>query len=415
MKPIISKKAVKFKQNISPVREIMRYADSEYIKNLGLDPTEIISFAGGWVNHNAPKGLQEAYKEIIENDDLFHYSGGYSPTLGRNECKEAIIKYENHLHNINNLEQNQIAFGASSTQLTFDLLKVLLNPKEKILLLDPSYCNFPTQIIMSMTYTNIIRFPVLDINSWEYIADEKIEEFSNFIIENKPKVILLISPDNPTSKVLSDNFISATLDAAKKIGAFLLIDFAYKEIVFDEKYPKYFSWEPNDNFLSIHSNSKWGRNLGRRLGWVEASAHIIEAMESFLNSTTLSPDTLHQMAFTKYIEKAIRENSLKSYIRETNQKYKTAAKQTVSSIKNHINLPCLVPDGGLYTCIKVNKNSAEFVKDVLHNTGVLFVPGWGFGKTLTNAVRVSYGPLVNNPNIIDKAMEKVGNYLNKYV
>lgn len=408
----LSKKAVEFKRNISPVREIMQYADSQYIKKIGLKQEDIISFAGGWVNHNSPANLQDSYKEIIQDKNLFHKSGGYSPTLGMFECKEAITKYEEYLYGIKNLNPKQIAVGASSTQLTFDLLKVLLNPGDKILLLDPSYCNYPTQIFMSMDI-EILRFPVLDVESWSYIADKKIKEFSEFILKNKPKVILLVSPDNPTSQVLSDKFVSSALEAAKEVGAFIVMDFAYKDILFQEK-PKYFSWEPNDNFISIYSNSKWGRGLGRRLGWVQGPEFVIEAMESFLNSSILCPDTLHQMALIRYIENSIKDGSLKKYLKESSNKYEIAAKHTVDSIKKHIGLPYLNSQGGLYTCVNVNRDGASFVRDLLSKTGVLFVPGWGFGKTLSNGVRISYGPLVNNLERIDEGMEKVGEYLKNH-
>lgn len=413
MKPKVSKKAIKFKRSISPVREIMNYADFEYIKKLGFKPCDIISFAGGWVNHKAPEGLRKSYQEIIDSDALFHLSGEYPPTLGTFEYKQAIVEFEKHLYNIKNLDVSQIAIGMGSTQLASDLFQVLLEPGDKILLLDPSYCNYPTQVITALLDIHILRFPVMDDESWTYIADSKMNKFYNFILENTPKVILLISPDNPTSQILSDKFVQSALEATREIGSFLIIDFAYKEIVFKEKYPVYFSWNPNDNFISLHSNSKWCHGLGRRSGWIEAPQFVIESMESIFNSTILCPDMLHQMALTKYINSAIKEDSLESYVRETSQKYYLAAQQTVSSIKEYLGLPYLTPQGGLYTCVKVGIDGAKFVENVLKETGVLLVPGWGFGRTLHNAVRISYGPLVNELETISRGLEKVGMCLNK--
>jgi len=50
---------------------------------------------------------------------------------------------------------------------------------------------------------------------------------------------------------------------------------------------------------------------------------------------------------------------------------------------------------------------------VLEHTGVVVVPGWGFGNTLNQAVRVSYGPLVHNLDKIDVAMKRIGAFLRK--
>jgi len=410
MKASISEKAAAFKRSKSPVREIMSYADPKYVKKLGFEPSDIISFAGGWVNHRAPEDLQESYREIIGDDSLFHLSGGYPPTLGTNDCREALVEYEKHLYGMENLGANQIAIGVSSTQLLYDLFQVLLDPGDKVLLLDPSYCNYPMQIVTAMD-AHILRFPVLDVESWRYVADQKIDEFSKYVLKSNPKVVLLVSPDNPTSQILPDEFVQSALDSAREIGSFLVMDFAYKDIVFNESTPRYFSWGPNEHFLSIHSNSKWSRSLGRRLGWIEATEPIIAAMESIQNSSILCPDMLHEMALTRYINTAIEENSLKPYVREMRQKYYIAAQHTVSSIKEYLGLPCLNPQGGLYTCIKLDIDGASFVGNILSETGVLFVPGWGFGRTLRNAVRVSYGPLVNGLDAISRGLEKVGRYL----
>ena len=74
---------------------------------------------------------------------------------------------------------------------------ILLNPEDKILLLDPSYCNIPAQIAYALD-ARIIRFNVLDKETYKYNADEKINEFYNFILKEKPKVIFLISPASGT-------------------------------------------------------------------------------------------------------------------------------------------------------------------------------------------------------------------------
>ncbi|MHA1747377.1 MAG: pyridoxal phosphate-dependent aminotransferase [Promethearchaeota archaeon] len=413
MKPRISNKANKFKRSISPVRQIMSFADPNYIKNIGVNPEDLISYAGGWVNHSAPEDLRNSYKEIAEDTILFHKSGGYSPTLGNVEFKRAIIEFEKHIYGMNNLDLGQIAVGLGSTQLTMALFEALLNPGDKILLLDPSYCNYPTQIVTGVLGVEILRFPVLDNDTWEYLANSKVDKFYKFIIENKPKVVLLISPDNPTSKVLSDEFIKTALEAVKEIGGFLVIDFAYKEMVFDEEYPNYFSWGPSDNLISLRSNSKWCRGLGRRLGWIEAPQFVIESIESIQNSTILCPDMLHQMALTNYINSSIRNKTLLPYIKKINIQYKAAAEQTIKSIKSNLRFPVLEPEGGLYTCMRVDIDGAKFVEDVLKATGVLLVPGWGFGRTVKNAVRVSFGPLVNDLEKINFGFEKMARYLEK--
>ena len=406
----ISKKAKQFKRNISPVREIMNYANPDYIRKLGINPEDLISFAGGWVNHKAPEKLREAYESIVSDPRLFHLTGGYSPTLGQTEFKKAVCKFENELYGMD-ISEKQIVVGLGSTQLVMELFTVLLDPGDKILLLDPSYCNYPPQIITEMPDVEILRFSVINEKKWEFVADDKISEFTEYILEKKPKVVLLVSPDNPTSKVLSDEFVQATLDSVKKIGGYLIIDFAYKELVFNNEYPSYFSWSPNENFISLRSNSKWCRGLGRRLGWVEAPEFLVKYMESIQTSSVLCPDTMHQMALTKFINDSIESNTLIDYVKKTTELYKNTAEKTVEILKKKIGYKIIMPDGGLYIFMRVDMDGSKFVEDALKKTGVLFIPGRGFGRTGINAIRLSFGPLVEDIDKIEEGIEKVAIHL----
>ncbi|RZD47028.1 MAG: hypothetical protein CXT78_03075 [Thaumarchaeota archaeon] len=406
----LSKKVKKFKRRQSPIKEIMNYGDPEYIRKFGIEPEDLISFAGGWSNHKAPEKLREAYNSIISDPEKFHFSGNYSTSIGDREFRNAICKFEDYLYGMK-LDEKQIAVGLGSTQLTNDLFSVLLDPGDKILLLDPSYCNYPAQLVNEIKDIEILRFSVINEEKWEFDADEKIDEFSKYILKNKPKIVMLVSPDNPTSKILSHKFVQSTLDAVKKIDSFLIMDFAYKELVYDESHPKYFSWSPSENFIALRTNSKWCRSLGRRIGWIEASESVVEAMEFVQSSTILSPDKLHQMAFEKFINDSIADDSLKKYLKKTRELYENAAKKTVEIIQKHLDFPIIQPEGGLYIFMDVKTNSAKFVETILRNTGVLVIPGWGFGRTGAKAVRVSFGPLVDEIEKIEQGIIKISKYL----
>ena len=76
-----------------------------------------------------------------------------------------------------------------------------------------------------------------------------------------------------------------------------------------------------------------------------------------------------------------------------------------------MNVKCFIPQGGLYTCINVGMDGAVFAEKVLKEAGVLFVPGWGFGNTLKNAVRVSFGPLVYDFKKIEEGIKRTSPFL----
>jgi aspartate/methionine/tyrosine aminotransferase len=144
---------------------------------------------------------------------------------------------------------------------------------------------------------------------------------------------------------------------------------------------------------------------------VEGPPQIIQALEAVQGASILCPDTLHQMALVDYVKQGIATDNIKPYLRETATLYQAAAQRTVQAINEFVKLPCIVPQGGLYTVMRTGVESSEFTRKLLEKTGVIVVPGWGFGETLKHAVRLSYGPLVHNLDKIDEAMKRVAKFL----
>lgn len=422
MKPSLSRIVRQQIERPSPIRQIMKMADRKNIINMGLDPENVISFGGGWVNHEAPERLREIYREIAEDELLFHRSGGYSATAGDMETREALADMERHLFGMD-IDAGNIIVGEGSTQLTNDVLRTIADPGDGIVLLDPTYANYEGQLIYSTgedvgdaIEAKIYRLRAMDTDAWEFMpdVDDAVERLKKLYSSRKPKVIMFPAPDNPTSQIPPEEFAKAALDLSMDYGGYLVLDFAYKTQVFGEL-PKYFSWSPkeHENLINILSNSKWGRGLGRRLGWVEASEDVIAGMERTQQVSILCPDTLHQMAITRYITEALQDGSLKRYLEKVRKEYKKAADITIDAIDKYLGMRRLVPEGGLYTVMDVGMDGDDFVPEVLKNTGVLFIPGGGFGSTLKNAVRISYGPLVNDTEKITEGIKRVAEYLNK--
>ena len=187
----LSKRINLFKNEPSPIKAIMNYGDPQYIQKSGINPDDLISFAGGWSNHAAPENLRKAYESILSDPKLFHFSGSYSTSIGDKEFRNALCKFEKHLYDMG-INEKQIAVGLGSTQLTNDLFSVLLDPDDKVLLLDPSYSNYPEQLSRGNGIVSILRFSVIDEDKWKYIADQKTEEFCKYILKNKPKIVLLV-------------------------------------------------------------------------------------------------------------------------------------------------------------------------------------------------------------------------------
>lgn len=400
----------------SPIRQIMKMAERQNILALGLNPDDVISFGGGWVNHAAPEGFRRAYAEVVADPDLFHKSGGYTATLGETSCREQIARFEHAVFGVPRLGADHVAIGLGSTQLTHDLFRTLLDPGDTVLLLDPTYANYEGQLAFAAPGVKIVRLPVLDPQSWTYrpVADPEgtLADFARLFDAHQPRLVLFGAPDNPTSQIVPQTLAEAMLARVSAAGAWLAIDFAYKCQFFATP-PAYYAWSPADHpaLVAIHSNSKWARGLGRRLGWIEAATPVIEALERVQQCSILCPDTLSQMTMARYLETAIADGSVLDYVRTTNDRYREAATLTVAAVDTHLQRPRLQPAGGLYTVVDVGTNADTFVPAALQATGVLVVPGGGFGPSLTNGVRISFGPLVTTPHKIEEGLARLGKWM----
>jgi aspartate/methionine/tyrosine aminotransferase len=113
----------------------------------------------------------------------------------------------------------------------------------------------------------------------------------------------------------------------------------------------------------------------------------------------------------KYVKTAIADGSLKKYVERANALYKNAAQVTLNAVDAYLQRPRLVPAGGLYTVVDIGINAEEFVPRALRATGVLVVPGAGFGASLTNGVRISFGPLVRDTAKIDEGLARLGAWM----
>lgn len=151
----------------SPIRKIMDMAKPESLRSLGWTLSEIISFAGGWVNHQSPAELREEYAAIVNNPTLFHQSGGYSATEGDKELRCRIVDMEKSIYGIQGLTTDNILIGQSSTQLLDSLILTIMNPGDTIVLFDPTYANYIEQIrSLKRPDYKVVTLKVFDNNSW---------------------------------------------------------------------------------------------------------------------------------------------------------------------------------------------------------------------------------------------------------
>jgi len=401
-------------QGLSPIQTIMKMAEPSNIKEMGVNPETMISFGGGWCNHFAPEPLRKIYTDLCRDKEAFHKTGRYSAIIGNESCRYQLAQLERNVYDVKNISEKNIVLGQSSTQLFHDVLRVIADPGDDICVLDPTYANYANAVKIALPSSTLRFISALDASTWTYLSNpqQSLDELQEFV-EQGAKALILPVPDNPTSQIPSDDFLKGAADIMQDHHGFLILDFAYKALWFDEM-PSCFQWSPEDmpQVIGIHSHSKWLSSLGRRLGWIEANQSVVQGLEKINESMLLSPDTLHSMAIAQFLESSLKNGFVKEYVDHIRQLYKKTATVLTAAIDTYLEWPYLEPMGGLYTVCPTPSqvDPVSFVKQVLKETGTLVIPGVGFGPSMNHGIRLSYGPLVYDHDRIVEGIKRMSSY-----
>jgi aminotransferase len=93
--------------------------------------------------------------------------------------------------------------------------------------------------------------------------------------------------------------------------------------------------------------------------------------------------------------------------------YRRRRDMIVKEINAANGMSCITPQGAFYAFANIKntgKKSRDFCMDLLHNTGVVTVPGSGFGDAGEGYVRFTYATSEEN---IREGLKRVQDYLKK--
>jgi alanine-synthesizing transaminase len=195
------------------------------------------------------------------------------------------------------------------------------------------------------------------------------------------RAIVIIDPNNPTGAVYSTETRHALLNFADQHGLLILTDEVYGDLGFDGPVDPYGKLDPDAPIISFSSLSKAFLAPGWRTGWMacgrsprlnDVVAAVKKLADGRLCSTVpmqyaiagaLTGDRSHQPEFRKAL--------------------KARADLTMSRLGAMPGVSCVAPTAAFYAMPRIalppGRTDEDYVKALLHATGVLCVYGSGFG------------------------------------
>ncbi|MCH7962835.1 MAG: aminotransferase class I/II-fold pyridoxal phosphate-dependent enzyme [Bacteroidetes bacterium] len=347
-----------------------------------------------------PKHLVEAtYRAMLENKN------GYAPSSGIKEAVDA-IEHEAERKGITNVHDIFVTNGASEA---IDIcLTALVNEGENVLTPTPGY---PLYTAIESKLEMISNPYYLDEkNGWTPdIDDIKIK------INDKTKAIILINPNNPTGSLYTQESLLQIIDIALENDLVIFADEIYDKLLFDGKeHVSIASLNKDVSCITFSGLSKNYMVPGFRIGWgivsgrKEVLADYIEAMNKILRAR-LSANHPEQYGIKPSLE------GEQSNLLEAKEKLASRRDMTVEMLNAIPGISCVKPEGAFYAFPQLHMNQSDnhFVAELIKETGVVVVPGSGFGQVPgTQHFRVVFLP---NEQILEKAYKAIGEFYQKYL
>ncbi len=322
---------------------------------------------------------------------------GYAPSSGIPEALTA-VNAQAARRGIESICHTYITSGASEA---IDLaLAALANPGDSVLTPAPVY-PFYTAAIAKLGITN--RYYYLDeSNGWQPDVGDIASK-----IDDSTKAIVLINPGNPTGATIGADVLRAVIDLALEHNLVIFSDEIYDRLLFDgAQHTCTASLSGEAKIITFNGMSKAYVVPGFRLGWgivsgppdeLEDYCEAIRKMER----ARLSANHAEQYAIKPALERS------DDHIAEMVGRLQRRRDMTHERLNAMPGVSCVRPAGAFYAFPKIDLGVSDdqFVHRVVRETGVVIVPGSGFGqRPNTNHFRVVFLP---PEDVLRKAYDRI--------
>ena len=195
------------------------------------------------------------------------------------------------------------------------------------------------------------------------------------------RALVVIDPNNPTGAVYSTETRRALLNFADRHGLLILADEVYGDLGFDGPVEPYGKLDPDAPIISFSSLSKAYLAPGWRTGWMACSSSprlddVVAAVRKLADGRLCSTVPM-QYAIAGAL------SGDRSHQPEFRRALKARADLTMSRLCAMPGVTCVEPTAAFYAMPRIalppGRTDEDYVKALLHATGVLCVYGSGFG------------------------------------
>jgi aspartate/methionine/tyrosine aminotransferase len=372
-------------RRVAAIAESATLAIDAKAKALKASGEDVIAFGAGEPDFPTPSHIVEAAAAAARKPRFHHYT----PTAGLPELREAVAA-KTARDSGYQVEPSQVLVTNGGKQAIYNAFATLLDPGDEVLVPAPYWVTYPEAITLAGGVPVIVP---TDATTGFRAGVERLEAASG----PRTKVLLFVSPSNPTGAVYPRHEVEAIGRWAAERGLWVLTDEIYEHLVYgDSRFHSLPVVVPElaDRTVVVNGVAKTYAMTGWRVGWMLGPPDVVKAAANLQSHATSNVCNVAQAAALAAVSGPLDEAMR---MREAFDRRRRRIHELLSDIPG---VTCVEPLGAFYAFPSVQgtlgrrihgrrpASAMELAEVILDEARVAIVPGEAFGAP--GYARLSY-------------------------
>jgi aspartate/methionine/tyrosine aminotransferase len=334
-------------------------------------PPGSINLGLGEPDFATPEVIRREAVRVIEHESL-----GYTTNAGLAALRSQIAAY--HSNGLARpLTADSVCVTNGAEEALFVVIMAVAGPGDEVMVPDPGYIAYP--VLAQIAGARVVHYQLPAASGFQFDRDR-----FRGAVTDKTKAVVLVSPSNPTGRVLSGDDLQFIADCLSASGALVVADEVYRELYFDQR-PHSIS-EYYGNTVVVSGLSKMMSMTGWRLGWAVGPDEVIRHVTVLHQyASTCASAVSQKAALAAFTEEG---RAATAWMRD---ELKRRRDVMARAIERELQLPYVAGEGAFYIMLDVSRfGSCQDVAMGLLEERVITVPGSAFGPEGEGYLRLSF-------------------------
>ena len=372
-------------QRIESMSESATMAITAKAKALRAAGHPVIGYGSGEPDFPTPAPIVEAAIAAAANPAMHKYT----PAAGLPGLREAVAG-KTRRDSGYEIDPSQVLITNGGKHAVYTAIHCLVDPVDEVLLPAPYWVTYPSVVDLAGGVT--IPIETDESSGFKVTVDQLENAFTS-----RTKMLIFVSPSNPTGAVYSAEEVAAIGQWAAQQGVWVLTDEIYEHLVYGGAA---FSSIPvetpelSERCVIVNGVAKTYAMTGWRVGWMIAPAGVTAGAIKLQGHLTSNVSNVAQMAALEAISGPLDDVVM---MREAFGRRRRIMHRMLNETRG---IGCVEPQGAFYCFASVDgvlgrrvgngipATALELADLCLDEIGVAFVPGEAFGAP--GYVRFSY-------------------------